>query len=87
MAAGFQALAGQREVALRWRRDVNDVWLGSFQHLARVCKPFRNFETLAELLCHEQLAVTERDDLAVWNPPDRPDMLIRDLAATDESYA
>jgi hypothetical protein len=44
-------------------------------------------ETFAQLLRHKRFAITETHDLAVREALNRLDMLVGDLAATDDGNA
>ena len=83
VAAGLEALLGQRIMALRWRRDMNDVWRRRLQHLLGVRENAGNVEALGKLPSHERFLIANCDDAATRYSPYGVYMLISNLAATD----
>ena len=83
VAAGLQAHLSQLEVALRRRRDVDDIGLDRIEHLPSVPEISLDMETIGHLLGHQRLGVAYADDPCFGDPLDLEGMLIRHLPATD----
>lgn len=70
MTAVSQALTRDGVMAL-WRgRDVHDVRLAYTQHFGDVTETCPDGKAFLKLACHQFLAITDRDDFAIGNPPD-----------------
>ena len=71
-------------MALRRRRDVNDVRLGRRQQFREVAGVAADAKALGELLGHQQFAIADADDARGRNALDRRHVLVGDLAAADD---
>src|SRR5213593_506474 len=80
----FQAKPRNFKMAFRRRRDVNDVWTGVTQKFSQVAEIPLDREPLAELPCHQPLAVTDPNDLASLDPLDLGRVSIGDLATSHD---
>ena len=63
---------------------MNDIGGNSAQHLIHVGKTCGNAEAFTQLLGHERFAIAKCDNFTIRNATDSLEMLVRDLAATDE---
>jgi hypothetical protein len=86
MRALSQALTRERIVSLGWGRDVHDVRPAYTEHFCDVTEISPNGKTLMKLARHEFLAVTDRNNFAIGNPPDLRGMRIGNFAAANNSY-
>ena len=83
MAAGLETHLRERKMSLRRRRDVHDIRLAFRQHDGEVAVTAFHAAALTQLPGHEDLTVANGDDLASGNATDCRDMLVGDLAASD----
>src|SRR5437868_7952816 len=83
MTSGFEALLGERIMAL-WRGgDVNHIRRGRLQHLLRIGKTCRDPKAFPQLLCHQRFPIANRYNLAVRNAMNGLNMLVGTLSATN----
>src|SRR6266403_6146843 len=86
VAPEFKALFGELEMTW-WRGcNVDHLRLSTAEHFLHISKAFGNVKALAQLFGHEQFLVADRDYLAIRNPMNRANVLIRYLSAPNYSY-
>src|SRR5262245_14555635 len=84
MTSGVEALRGQRVVALRRCRDVDESRARVCDQLPEVRREVRGRTTLRQLLGHQQLGVADANDVTKPGSLDRQNMLVRDFPASDD---
>src|SRR5208283_473847 len=84
VAPGFQAKLGDLEMALRRRRDMNNIWPSSTEEFCHVAKRPLDREPLVELARHQRLTVTHPNDLAPLDPLNLRSVRVGDFAASHD---
>src|SRR5881397_1756634 len=82
MATTFQTKSGNREMALRRRRHVNNVRPSVAQESRQIVEIPFDREPLVELLCHQRLPVIDANDFAPLEELDLGRVSVSDLAAS-----
>src|SRR5262249_8795261 len=79
-----KALARDRVMTLRGRRDVNDIGLRLIQQASQILVPALDRKSLEELLRHQRLPIASGDDLAPFHALNLRRVRVGDLAASDD---
>jgi hypothetical protein len=85
VAAFVQRPRGDAEMALRWRRNVNDIGLRFAHERSKVNEITRYTKPLGELPGHKLFAVADAHDHTSLDPLDLGRMRVSDLPASDDT--
>src|SRR5262245_49859468 len=72
-------------MALRWRRDMDDVRARLLEQALDIAVGPRNPVTLGELTGHKFFAIAHTDDFASRDRSDERNVIVRNLATPDDS--
>jgi hypothetical protein len=87
MAPVFQTLSRDLKVALRRRRDVNNVGPSFFEHPAEVIEGALRLESHRKLMRHKRFTITDSREITAPDPSDLRGVGVGDFPTSDDRHS